>query len=831
MTTSHTALDLQLAQSPSRATARCVHCGQPAGAEPVFASDGEGPFCCRGCRAVRRVLIAGGLGRYYELRRGRGVPAIDPSSTVRSRAWLEPLEAELDAAGAAGAVAAPAQHRIGLDVAGIHCAGCVWLLEETFRRQAAGGQILVNPSLGHVDLHVDGAFPLRAWVESIESLGYELGPARAEPAARDRSPSDGLLLRAAVCIALASNSMIFAAAIYFGLREGPLFDLFNQLGYAAAVLAVFIGAPVFVRAAAQGLRRGVLHLDLPIAVGIVLAFAATSWDYFAGSGRAAYFDTLTVFIALMLLGRWVQQRAIDRNRRRLLDDGGVESLVTRRARDGRVDLVRCTDIAAGDALVIAPGELIPVAATLESDAASCSLDWIDGESAPRRFDRGDTLPAGAFNLGRSALRAEAQTAFDASSLVRLLRPAAVSPRSSDEREGTPFWRRVSALYVTGVLATATAGVVGWLLGTGDVARALEVGTAVLIVSCPCAFGLATPLAYELVLARLRRAGLFVRSGGFLDRARGVTRVVFDKTGTLTTGTPRLRDPSSLAALDAADRAALYAVASLSAHPKSVAVRRALDDAGEAAGAAAATLDAGDVEEHPGLGLRARIGGRVVALGAPRWVGAGDCANDCAEDVDLAFAIDGRTRLCLATEEAVRPGAREEVSALRRAGYQVTVLSGDAPDRVRSVAAAIGLDADAATGAASPDDKAAWIAAHDPERTLFVGDGLNDGLAADRAGCAGTPAVDRPFMASRCDFYFASPGLGPILDALRSARALSRTVRLNLAIAVAYNAFAVSLALCGLMKPWLAAVLMPLSSVLTLAVTAASLSEGRAAWRS
>ena len=781
---------------------RCVHCAQP------LVNDAFAPYCCRGCRAVHGILTKAGLTRYYDLRRGPGLPPADLESRRIDHKWLELIEE--DRRQETGVT------RIELDIQGIHCAACIWLIEELFRRHGGSraGILSINPALGRLELRVSADFPLSDWVDSVEGLGYLLGPARSTAA----RPSDDLLLRVGICAALAANVMIFAIAMYLGLREGPIYEILNQLSFAAGVLAVIVGGSVFIGSAFRAVRRRVLHLDVPIALGIVLAFAGSTYSFFFASGHAAYIDTLTVFVALMLVGRWLQQRMLERNRAQLLADDGTESLLTREVKDGVVRIVHCIGIEEGDRLLIAPGDLVPVDLRVLDHPASCSLDWIDGESRPRRFDVGKEVPAGAFNIGGRAFSGIAMTNFAASSLVGLLGRDPAS--QGDGPLATRWWARLSRYYVVGVITLATSGITFWWWRTGDPLFAVEVGTAILVVTCPCAFGIAAPLAYELVLTQLRRAGIFVRVGDFLDRVRGMTRIVFDKTGTLTTGMLEVVNASTLEGLSNQEITLLYNMAARSAHPKSVAVRRALE------GHQAARFTELEVEEETGYGIRAKHRGLEYQLGAPNWAGAASSG-----DGDVVFSVDGHVVASLLTDEQLRPGARGEIEKLEDEGYQLAILSGDAPSRVTSLGASLGMPREVCIGGQSPEQKAVYVREHDPAVTLLVGDGLNDQVAMREAACSGTPAVDRPFMASRCDFYFVSPGLHPVAQILRASDTLAQVVRRILAFAITYNLAAVSLAMAGLMRPWVAAVLMPLSSLITLAYTVMALSKKGLPWRS
>lgn len=800
--------DLRSAQGMpvGQGAATCRHCGTH------LPADAGTEFCCTGCEVVHALIREQSLDRYYELRDGQGVP-IATSAKGRDRKWLEPIE--LERAKQAGL------SRIDLDVQGLHCTGCVWLIEEMCRRDG-GARVVVNPSLGKMTLAVGPAFPLAKFVSEIEGFGYLVGPSLKS----GESASNGLLVRLGICAALAMNSMTFAIAIYTGADEPFIVRLFHRLNFGLSALAVLVGGTVFITSAFRALRRRVLHVDLPIAMGILLAFGSSTWSFLTRGGDTAYFDTINVFITLMLLGRFLQERVLEKNRRALLASDGVDAIWTRRveepseARAGGVTLVRCGDVKEGDRLLVAPGDLVPVDATLEEREASCSLDWINGEAEPLRFEAGQQVPAGAFLVSSAAVVLRAKTDFAASPLRDLLRTPVV--RTADEARSTSWWQLFVKYYVVAVLVVAAATFAGWWGVTRDPHRALEVVTAVLIVTCPCAFGIAVPLGYEMVQAALRRGGLFVRSPGFLDRALAVKRVVFDKTGTITTGALELENPRVVDGLSREARTVLYNLVARSTHPKSAAIAAALE------GISPPFLAELEVREVAGKGVETLYEGRKWRLGAPTF--AGRDAQDSDGRADVVLSVDGVALASFVTAERIRGDAAAEVRALQRSGLDVWILSGDSKERVHAVAASVGVARDHVVAEHTAQDKSAWLAAHDRQDTLMVGDGINDSLVVGDAWCSGTPAIDRPFMPARADFYFVTPGLKPIRLALRASRALARTVRRNLVIAVAYNVVTVGLAVAGKMSPVLCAVLMPLSSLSTIGVTVASLSGRSATWR-
>ncbi|MGZ3449382.1 MAG: heavy metal translocating P-type ATPase [Polyangiales bacterium] len=767
------------------ASPTCAHCGQP------LPRDAADLYCCAGCRIVASMLRDEHLERYYALRGPKGDP-ITPHES-RDRKWLEPIESRVREE--------KGLSRVELDVQGLSCAACVWLIEQLFDREEGAARVIVNPALGKLSMTVEGSFPLRRFVERVESCGYLLGPALKG----SERASNGLLFRMGICIAIAMNGMLLAISLYAGLHDGPLARLFHALSFALSAISVAVGGSWFFKSAWTALRRGILHLDLPIALGIALAFSSSTWGWLA-HGSTGYFDTLNVFVALMLVGRFLQQRVIEANRLRLLQSDGAEGLLARRLDPSGPSLVRCTELREGDAILVAHGDVVPVESTLhETAAAAFSLDWINGESQPRAFAAGSTVPAGAFLADARTVTVRAKQSFADSALVDLLRAA-----SPDQTSATRWWRTFAQIYVAAVLVLAAGAMIVGLRMAHDPRLALERVTAVLIVTCPCAFGIAAPLAYEIVQARLRRVGLFVRSPAFLDRAPDLSKVVFDKTGTLTTG--KLRLEGKIPSLDPVARKALVNLAMRSAHPKSSAIARALDGAGFQADLV--------VREEPGKGLELTLDDRTFRLGAPSWVGA----PFSREEGDVAFADQRGLLASFTTVEDLRTDAAVEVSALREMGLEIFVLSGDSTARVHALAEKVGIPSDHAFGERTPHGKADWLRTADHGDTLFVGDGINDGPAFDLATASGTPAIDRPFLASRADFYLVTAGLRPIREALLAARRLRAVLHVTLGVALAYNVVTVALAYAGFMTPLLCAVLMPLSSLSTVLAVIVSLSR-------
>lgn len=793
----------------------CAHCGLPLGR--AWRAE-WGTFCCAGCKAVHDLIQSEGLSRYYELRTDTEAPP--PELRPDSFMWLDPLLAS--AGPSANGVT-----RVTLDVQGVHCAACVWLMQQLWDREQGAVDMRINPALGRIDFQWrSDVLDLRDYLRAVERFGYRFGP----PRKGDLTASRGLVVRLGVCLAAALNVMIFSLCFYAGLtsKEGALYTILGRWSFALSTLAVVFGGSLFFVAAWRGVRRGLVHLDLPIAVGIALGYGGSVWAWMARGPEAAYFDTITIFIALMLLGRWLQERVLQRNRSSLLKSDGVDDLFTRRRRGNELETVPAAAIAPGDELWILPGDLVPVEGTLLGDDATMSLDWITGESRERVFKAGESVPAGAFQTGQRPVRVSAREAFAASRLHALLGGArGDEARSQDDGREGHWWNRFASVYVIAVLVLATAAFCVWLPAGSE--RAVEVALSVLVVTCPCALGLATPLANELVHTALRRRGIFVRESGFLRRVLRVRHILFDKTGTLTRGSLRLSERSreELARLDPVSRAVLENACAQSLHPVSRCIAAHLKRSSAQNTNSVELLADFEVREFAGRGLEVRHAGHTYRLGRAPFA-----FNDRAHDEQgTCFTVDGRAIVALDVEEELKPDAAREVELLRDEGYAIHLLSGDRPDRALRVGEQLSIPRARILGGLEPEEKAQYVRALDHRDTWMVGDGINDGPAFDAAFCAATPAVDRPNLPARADLFYLGDGISAVRATTHWARRLSRVLRTNLVLAVTYNAVAVALCFLGYVGPLAAAVAMPVSSLCFLTLTSLRLKRRDAAWMS
>jgi Cu2+-exporting ATPase len=767
----------------------CRHCGVPL-IDPRMVETG---FCCAGCGYVYRLVHEHGLAGYYRIKDEITTPADPAVFQPRDYEWLVQAQAQAESATAS-------IPELTLGVQGISCAGCVWLIERIFQPLPGARELFVNAAYGSMRLRwVRGEFSAEEFARKLQTFGYQVGPAGT---ATTEPESRGLVKRIGLCAAFTMNVMLFAFPTYFGMeRTFPYAGLFSLLALAFGTLSLLVGGSFFIGRALLALRARTLHIDLPISVGIVGAYGGSLYGWMIGDERLVYFDFVSAFILLMLIGRWAQVAAVERNRRRLL---------TEQPKPQRVRLDDGTEIApenlrGGESMRLATGQTLPVESRLATGTAAFSLASINGEAEPRVFHAGQHVPAGAVNVGREVIELVALEPWGESLLAQLLAP----PERKSWRE--LLLEKIVRGYLVGIFIVAALGGVGWWLATGDLLRTGTVVTAVLVVSCPCAIALAFPLTDEIATVTLRRRGVYVRHSELWSKLRQVTEIVFDKTGTLTLEMPVLKNPGELRALNAEATSALLALVRDNPHPVSQCLQAELLARG-----ANVPLD-GDVRETIGFGVELEN----WSLGRAGWR-----ASVRNEDGATLFAHQGRVLARFQLVHALRADARAELYALRAAGFGVHILSGDQRKNVDRIAAELELPGSHALAELSPQEKAQWFDEHAADNALMLGDGANDSLAFDRALCRGTPVVHRGVLQQKADFYYLGQGIAGIRALFEVNAVRRRTQTAILIFSVSYNVLAVGLAVAGRMNPLVAAVLMPINSLLTLGIVICGMRAAR-----
>ncbi len=676
-----------------------------------------------------------------------------------------------------------------------HCASCIRAIETELAALPMVETARVNLSRRRVRIKYD---PKKgtptAFAPTIRRSGYVnhvIDPAddsHADPVLRE-------LVRAmAVAGFAAGNIMLFSVSVWAG-ADAATRDLFHWFSALIALPAVAYAGRPFFRSAWRALSVGRTNMDVPIAIGVLLATGLSLFETIT-SGAHAYFDASTMLLFFLLAGRTLDHLMRERARNavanlaRLAPPGATRILP-----DGSRDYLALHEIAPNMLLELKAGERVPVDALVVSGAGAVDASIVTGESAPVAAQPGVELVAGALNLD-GLLVVEALRASHDSFLARMgaMMEAAENARTRYRRIAD----RASALYAPVVHLTALVTFIAWGLIGGDWHQALVNAVAVLIITCPCALALAVPIVHVVAAGRLFERGILMKDGGALERAAGVTSVAFDKTGTLTNGKPRLVENRGLAdgALEIA-----AGLASLSTHPLSRAI---------AAGLPPAARFDGAVREFPGQGIEGEQDGHIYRLGRPDWVGASDAL--AAEGTQSWLTEDGRPIAWFRFVDAPRSDARQTVNALKALGVPVRLLSGDRAAVAASLAAEVGITE--ARGDLLPEQKLADISATDG--TLMVGDGVNDAPAMRAATVSIAPSSAADIGRSAADFVFTGQALGAVPFVVRIARRASRLVAENLVLAIGYNIVAVPLAVFGLVTPLIAAVAMSTSSILVVA---------------
>ena len=689
-----------------------------------------------------------------------------------------------------------------LSVPGVHCGACIQAIESAVRDLPGVENARVNLSTRRLSVRwKDG--PLPPLVETLRRLGYE---AHLYDEAADRKDETLSELIRAVGVSgfAAANIMLLSVSVWSG-AEGATRDLFHWVSALIAIPALIMAGGIYFRSAWSVLRHGRMNMDVPIAIGVSLAYAMSLYETI-NHGRHAYFDASVTLLFFLLIGRTLDHVMREKARSAVR---GLAALTPRGAvvldADGGRDYRPLAEIAPGMRLLIAAGERIPVDARVVSGSSALDGSLVTGESESLAAGPGTALRGGMLNL-TGPLTVEAVAAAKDSFLAEMVRLMEVA------EGGRARYRRIadraSALYAPVVHLTAFLTFLGWMAVSGDWHRAITIAIAVLIITCPCALGLAVPIVQVVAARRLFEQGIMVKDGSAMERLAEIDTVVFDKTGTLTAGRPRLLNASAIGT-DSLSLAA--ALAAHSRHPLSQAI-----SAQDVPGRHDAPLF-DHVAEIPGLGLEAQAGGATYRLGRSHWAtGAATTDDGASANADTVLTRDGEIVARFRFADTLREGGAAAISTLKAQGLAVEILSGDRDAAVRDVGEA--LDIDTQRAGMLPQDKTARLAELQAggHRALMVGDGLNDAPALSAAHVSMAPASAADIGRNAADFVFLRDSLAAVPFALDIARRADRLVRQNFVLAIGYNVIAVPIAILGYVTPLVAAIAMSLSSLIVIA---------------
>jgi len=687
---------------------------------------------------------------------------------------------------------------IDLLVSGVHCAACISRVETAMRDFSGVSNARLNLSTGRLSLAWAGpSSQARTMVKRLGEIGYPATPFEPETGADAGSQEEKRLVRAMAVAGFATaNVMLFSVSVWAGAVDmtAETRDLFHWLSALIVLPTVAYSGRPFFSSAWAALKSRQVNMDVPISLAVLLACGLSLYETIH-SAEEAYFDAAAMLLFFLLIGRWLDSRL------RAKAGAAARRLVAMQAASanridgsGIVKAIPAREVQPGDLLLIAAGERIPVDAEVEEGISQLDAALVTGETRPADAHPGTQVFSGMVNLS-GALKVRATARRDDSLLAEITRLVEAGEQSRSRY--VKLADHAARLYVPIVHTLAAITLIGWLLLGASPHTAILNAIAVLIITCPCALGLAVPAVQVVASGRLYRSGILVKSGDALERLAEADAAAFDKTGTLTIGKPQLINRDDISTTDF-ELAAMLARTSRHPLSRAIADRAGMGEAAE------------NVTETPGGGLEANIDGQSVRLGSASWIGT-ETTGEAVSEVWLQAGDAEPVRFGFADQ--AREDAAETVRAVTALGLPSRILSGDHTEAVASMARQLGMENWQA--ALKPAEKIAALesAKSESRHVLMVGDGLNDAPALASAHVSMSLASAADISQAAADFVIQRDRLSAIPEAIIIARKAKRRVLENFGLAVLYNMIAVPLAVFGLVTPLVAAIAMSASSLL------------------
>ncbi|MFA7316045.1 MAG: heavy metal translocating P-type ATPase [Sulfuricella sp.] len=807
---------------PDCTAGECFHCGQPIPQNaryPVEIEHVSREMCCRGCQAVARAIVDGGLADYYRHRTAKsGTAALDASEVVpewlrQARLYDLPEVQHSFVRQEAGEV-----REASLILEGIVCAACVWLNEHHISSLPGVLSVEVNYSTHRARVRWDNArIQLSEILHAVAAIGYTAHP--FDPGRQEQlfqKERQAALRRLFIAGIGMMQVMMYAVPMYLATGDGSMPAwIASMMRWASLVLTlpvVAYSAWPFFLGAWRDLKLRQAGMDVPVALGVGAAFLASVYSTLTGEGEV-YFDSVSMFVFFLLSGRFLEmgarRKAADAAERLVKLQPAMANRLVAYPESWKDELVAVSALSLGEHVLIRPGEAVPADGLVTQGASQVDESLLTGESRPVAKDAGERLIAGTVNVDSSLVMRVDGLGQDTvlSGIVRLLDQAmAEKPALAQLADRVAGWFVLALL-----LIAALTGTIWYFI---EPARAFWITVAVLVVSCPCALSLATPAALTAATGSLTRLGLLATRGHALETLARATHFVFDKTGTLTLGKMSLLETVPLGAFSGTQ---CLRIAAQLEHASEHAIARAISAAAEGDGL---TLLAGETVNIPGSGVEGVVGGQRYRLGRLNFA-AGLCGG--AVPPDALLVRNGATVVALVDEsgwlalfvlgDMLRPDAADLVSGLQQRGKAVVLLSGDQEDAALQVANELGIVT--VRAAMTPQGKLDYVRALQAEGAVvaMVGDGVNGAPVLAAADVSIAMGGGTQVARASADMILLSEHLLHLHAGLDVAVRTRHVIRQNLTWAFAYNMLAIPLAALGYITPWMAGIGMSASSLL------------------
>lgn len=786
----------------------CFHCGEPVPAGSRYALEIKGivqPMCCPGCQAVAETILECGLASYYEHRTAPGTKGELVPEELAALTHYDLAEVQQDFV-TDSATGSHKVREIQLTVEGLTCAACAWLIERHLGNLAGLHYINVNTTTHRARIKWDpDRLSLSDILKGFAKIGYRAYPFQThQQEALYAKEVRSYMFRLALAGLGSMQVMMCAVALYMDLFisvEEEFMVYFKWISLLLSTPIMIYSAQPFYVGAWRSLRQGHLSMDVSVSLALIGAFVASMWATVFNIGEV-YYDSITMFVFFLLLGRFLELRA----RRKASESSSnlarlVPIMATRLDEDGEHEVAAKT-LQVGDRVRVLAGATLPADGIILLGQASLNESMLTGEQLPLLKQAGDAVYAGTINTD-APLEIRVSHRIEESRLAQIMR---LQDHALDDKPAIAQMADVLSRHFILVLLFIAAGVwTFWHFHQPE--QAFWVTLAVLVATCPCALSLATPTALTSATARLTRAGILLRRGHVLDVLTRANRIVMDKTGTLTTGNISLTSTEVLGSLDETRCLAIArALEAYSEHPIARAFRsNTAEDA--------VLLAASKVTPVIGHGIEGVIDGRHYRLGSARWLGISDAHETQTDGLVIYLADEDRALARFLLTDTLRPDAKALIQAFKAAGLKTTILTGDSSAQADEVARELGVDE--LVKGVTPDGKLAYLKEHEVrgDISIMVGDGINDAPVLAGAHASFAMAGGTDLAKNSADAILLADDLSRLLDARALALRTRKIIKENFAWSIGYNLLVLPLAASGWLPPYVAAAGMSLSSLI------------------